>query len=97
VGEGVFQSAYVQLLTGFLDKLIWYAKLHRVKVTHFVATAWTAEGRRMCEHFAMTEVGRDQFGDRIFELDVRTIRSDVNQRIVPPLRRLLRVYAELDL
>jgi pimeloyl-ACP methyl ester carboxylesterase len=93
-GEGVLQNAYVQLLTGFLSKLIWYAKVHRVRVTHFLATAWTVEGRRMCQQFAMTEIGKDQFGNAIFELDLR-VASRI--KVFPALKRLLCTYDELGL
>jgi hypothetical protein len=94
-GEGLLQNAYVQLLTGFLDKLIWYAKRYNVRATHFLATAWTAEGRQICNHFAMTEVGKDSFGNSIFELDLDALRFSSTAKVFPGLRRLLKAYAEL--
>jgi hypothetical protein len=95
-GDGILQQAYVQLLTGFLDKLIYYAKNHGVRATRFLATAWTPEGRGMCEFFAMTEVGKDKFGDSIFELDLEATQSVSPKQIAPPLRRLIKVYKELQ-
>lgn len=93
-GDGVLQQAYVQLLTGFLDKLIYYAKNYGIRATHLLATAWTPEGRRMCQFFTMTEVGKDEFGDSIFELDLRVLQSTQLPRLCPPLRRLLKVYEQ---
>lgn len=94
-GEGILQSAYVQLLTGFLDKLAWYGKRHRIRVTHLLATPWTPEGRRMCSQFAMTEVGEDQFGDTVFERDLDAIRFTSTPNVLPALRPLLKIYREL--
>ena len=94
-GEGIMQQAYVQLLTGFLDKLIYYAKNHGIRATHFLATAWTPERHKMCEYFGMTEVGKDEFGDPIFELDLDSLQSSPSQKLSAPLRRLAKVYKEL--
>lgn len=96
-GEGILQSASVQLLTGFLDKLTRYAKERGICVTHFIATAWTPEGRRLCQHFGMTQVGKDSFGDAIFEVDLGAIRRSSAPKIMHALRRLLAVYDECSL
>ncbi|HEX2711647.1 MAG TPA: hypothetical protein VHM88_05415 [Candidatus Acidoferrales bacterium] len=95
-GDGILQQAYVQLLTGFLDKLIYYAKTHGIRATHLLATAWTPEGGRMCQLFAMTEVGKDAFGDSIFELDLEQLQSAPPPRLAPPLKRLLKIYEQLQ-
>ena len=95
-GQGVLQSAYFQLLKGFLDKLVWYAKNERVRVTHFVAAAWTEDGRRMCEQFAMQPVGHDRFGDIIYELDLASVDLHSN-KMLSAFRRLLKTYDELGL
>jgi hypothetical protein len=95
-GDGIFQQAYVQLLTGFLDKLTYYAKSHGVRVTHFLATAWTAEGLRICESFGMTKIGEDPFGDSILELDVSSHLHGPTAKLIPALRRLVNVYKQLD-
>jgi hypothetical protein len=94
-GDGIFQQAYVQLQTGFLDKLAHYGKHHGVRVTHLLATAWTPEGRRICEFFGMTEVGKDKFGDSIFELDLGSLRQMPDAKLIPALRRLVKVYNQL--
>jgi hypothetical protein len=94
-GDGILQQASVKLLTGFLDKLIYYAKNRGIRATHFIATAWTPEGRRMCEFFAMKEVGKDTFGDSIFELELEALQSSPSQKLSPPLKRLLKVYKEI--
>jgi pimeloyl-ACP methyl ester carboxylesterase len=94
-GDGILQQAYVQLLTGFLDKLFYYAKNHGIRATHFLATAWTDEGRKMCEFFAMTEVGKDEFGDSILELDLQSLQYATLRKIPSPLRRLLQLYRQL--
>jgi hypothetical protein len=93
-GQGVLQSSYMQLLKGFLDKLTWYAKNERVHVTHFLATAWTPEGRRMCEQFSMSEIGPNKYGYPIFELDLRQIELNP---AMPALKRLLDTYRKLGL
>jgi len=95
-GDGIFQQAYVQLLTGFLDKLRYYAVQHGVRVTHFLATAWTPEGRRICQSFGMTEIGKDEFGDSILELDLAVLQRGSSAKLMPALRRLVRVYSQLD-
>jgi hypothetical protein len=95
-GEGIFQQAYVQLLNGFLDKLIYYARNHGVRATHFLATAWTPEGRRMCQSFGMTEIGKDAFGDSILELDLQVLQSSKTAKLMPALKRLLKVYNDLS-
>jgi hypothetical protein len=96
-GQGVLQSAYLQLLKGFLDKLIWYSKNERIRVTHFVAAAWTEDGRRMCEQFAMHPVGSDKFGDTIYELELASIDLSSNIKMLPALRRLLKTYEDMGL
>jgi hypothetical protein len=88
-GQGVFQNSYMQLLKGFFDKLAWYAKNEKIQVTHLLATAWTAEGRRICEQFGMCEIGRNKHDYPIFELDFRQIEPS---SAIPPLKRLLGVY-----
>jgi pimeloyl-ACP methyl ester carboxylesterase len=95
-GEGIFQQAYVQLLTGFLDKLTNYGKHDGIRVTHFLATAWTPEGRRICEYFGMTEVGKDEFHDSIFELDLESLQRNRRAKLTPALRPLIRVYDQLS-
>ena len=93
-GDGIYQQGYIQLLTGFLDKLTYYAKGHGVRATHFLATAWTPEGRRICQSFGMIEIGRDTFGDSILELDVSSYRGSM-AKLIPPLRRLIDSYSQL--
>jgi hypothetical protein len=95
-GEGMLQTASVQLLTGFLDKLIQYARYQRVRATHFIATAWTPEGRRMCQHFGMHEIGKDKFGDGIFEVDLDALGSSPAPNVMYALRRLLEAYRKMD-
>jgi pimeloyl-ACP methyl ester carboxylesterase len=94
-GEGINQFAYFLLRTGFVNKLIRYAKKNKVKVTHFLATAWTEEGLKMCESLGMREIGKDQFGYSIFELDFEALKyTEVKKSF--PLRRLLEVYEKLE-
>jgi pimeloyl-ACP methyl ester carboxylesterase len=92
-GDGVFQQGYVQLLSGFVDKLIYYAKNRSIRVTHFLATAWTPEGRRMCESFGMHQVGLDPYGDGVYEVELAMLKKR-DKKLLPALRRLLTVYAE---
>jgi hypothetical protein len=94
-GDGIFQQAYVQLLAGFLDKLTHYGKHHGIRVTHFLATAWTPEGRRICESIGMIEVGKDEFHDSIFELDLTSLRRKPSAKRMPALRHLIKVYDQL--
>jgi hypothetical protein len=94
-GEGFLQTSYVQLLTGFIDKLIWYAKRHHVRVTHILASAWTPEGRRICQSFAMTQVGMHRFGDAIFELDLEALRRGPATKVPSAFRSLLKVYSQM--
>lgn len=94
-GEGLFQQAYVQLLTGLLDKLFYYAKNQSIRVSHFLATAWTPEGHKMCEHLGMTKVGCDAFGDPIYEIELASLIPEDKPKILPALRRLVAVYREM--
>ena len=93
--DGVLQQAYVKLITGFLSKLVYYAEYHEIFVTHFLATAWTEEGRRICQQLRMTEVGKDSFGDPIFEVDLRELAANMPKKLMPAMRHLLRVYADI--
>jgi pimeloyl-ACP methyl ester carboxylesterase len=91
-GDGLFQQAYIQLIAGFLDKLGLYAKRERVKVTHFLATAWTTEGHQICTYLGMKVVGADRFGETIYELEL-ACPDLLNKKSLPSaLRRLLRMY-----
>jgi hypothetical protein len=94
-GKGTPDGVYERLLTGFFDKLIWYAKRHNVRASHFLATAWTPEGHRICRHFGMSEVGKDRFGGSIFEVDLNALQGIPIRKVPPTLRRLIKVYAEL--
>jgi pimeloyl-ACP methyl ester carboxylesterase len=96
-GQGVLQSAYLQLLKGFLDKMIWYAKNDRVRVTHLLATAWTVEGQRICEQFLMQPVGQDRFGDTIYELNLNSSELQSNPLVPSALKRLLETYKKINL
>lgn len=94
-GEGIQQQGYVQLLTGLLDKLTYYAKSHGIRVSHFLGAAWTDEGKKICENlFGMTQVGSDKDGDPIFELDIDALRANPSRRIMPALKRLIKVYEQ---
>ncbi len=93
--QGIYQNAYKQLLSGFLYKLVYYAKHHRCEVTHLLATAWTPEGRKMCRILGMEQVGKDRYDDPIFELNLRDLQKDSASRLMPELRKLLKVYRPL--
>jgi len=95
-GDGIFQQAYVQLITGFLGKLAYYANHHGVYVTHFLATAWTPAGHRICESFGMAEIGKDKFGDSIFELDLGSWRRGPKAKLMPELKKLLKIYDKMQ-
>jgi GNAT superfamily N-acetyltransferase len=96
LGSGMLQTAYVRLVRGFINKLIWYAEKHGVRATHLLATAWTPEGRRVCEYFAMTPVGKDRYGDVIFELDVERLRLAAGRDAPSRVMRLLAIYDRLS-
>ena len=91
-GDGLFQGTYVQLMNGLLYKLIYYAKNHSIRVSHFLATAWTPEGRKMCDFFGMTQIGCDSFGDPIFGINLRDLKPNDERKLPPTLRHLLAVY-----
>jgi len=91
--QGLWNLAYVQLISGFLDKLSDYAKHRSIRATHFLATAWTDQGLRMCKSLAMSQVGTDKFGDPIFEVELAKVSPNA-KGILPALRRLLRIYGE---
>jgi hypothetical protein len=92
-GEGLFDSPYVQLVTAFLYKLIFYYKNKRTRVTHLLATAWTPQGVKVCQLLGMKEVGRDRFNDPIYEVEIDKV--DVkSKRVMPALRRLACLYKE---
>jgi len=94
-GEGLLHQAFVQLITGFLDKLTYYAKRQGIRVTHFLATAWTDEGRRMCKMLRMNQVGKDRYGDPIFEVELDSLLKDGAKKSMPALRQLVRVYSQM--
>lgn len=84
----------MQLIGGFLDKLIDYAKYKSIFVTHLLATAWTDDGERICKSLGMKPVGKDSFGDRIYEVDLARVTAV--KGLLPALVRLLSVYKRLD-
>ena len=92
-GQGINHYAYVQLLTGFLDKLKYYAEKYGTKVSHFLATAWTAEGLKICESLSMTKVGENKYGLPIYEVDLEVLRRDPEQNSSLVLKHLLKTYA----
>ncbi len=87
------QHAYVQLITGFLDKLTYYAHNHGTRVSHFLATAWTPAGERMCESLLMSQVSTNEFGYPIYEVELDLLRGDPRPHTIPALRQLLKVYS----
>lgn len=94
-GEGIFQQSYIQLLNGFLDKLTYYVRNRNIRITHLLATAWTPEGRRMCSLFGMKQIGKDQFSDPIFELDLRSADLNPSCQVLPGVKRLLSAMKNL--
>lgn len=94
-GDGIFQRGFVQLMTGFLDKLRYYAQNHGCRVTHFLASAWTDEGRSICECLGMRQVGTDRFKNPILELDLEKLQRTRGVKMLPAMRKLLHVYAEM--
>jgi hypothetical protein len=94
-GQGLWNQGYVQLVSGFLDKLIHYAKHRSIRVTNLLATAWTDQGLKMCKSLGMEHVGSDKFGDAVYEVEFAGVPAD-QKGILPALRRLLRVYRDLD-
>jgi hypothetical protein len=83
IGHALWQQAYVQLISGFLDVLADYAIHKCVFVTHLLATAWTGEGERICKSLGMTPVGKDRFGDEIYEVKLSNIAHE--KRLMPAL------------
>jgi pimeloyl-ACP methyl ester carboxylesterase len=92
-GQGLWNLGYVQLIGGFLDKLINYRKHCSIRVTHLLATAWTDEGLQMCKSLGMTPVGNDKSGFAVYEVELAKLPAD-GKGLVPALRRLLRVYRD---
>jgi hypothetical protein len=90
IGHALWQQAYVQLIGGFLDMLADLARHKSIFVTHLLATAWTDEGERICKSLGMTPVGKDRFGDQIYEVNLSNIAR--GKRLMPALTRLLAVY-----
>ena len=69
--EGLFDTPYVQLVTAFLYKLIFYYKNKRTRVTHLLATGMDSlQGIKVCQLLGMNEVGRDRFNDPIYEVEI---------------------------
>lgn len=73
----------------------YYANECGIRVTHFLAVAWTVEGRRMCQSFGMAEIGKDKFGDPVFELDLEALQHKPPPTMMPALKRLLKLYRGL--
>jgi len=95
-GDGPFHQAYTKLLAAFVDKLLLYAKSNSTYVTHLLATAWTPEGRKICDSFGMQPIGNDRFGDPIYELDLRAIIRNPRAPTPPVLKRVVEAYRRLD-
>lgn len=87
IGDGLFHRSFVRLVSGFIEKIYYYTRQHQVKVTHFIAVAWTDDGIKMCGQLGMEKVGEDQFGDGVYEIEISKYRE--NHRTTPPLLRKL--------
>jgi hypothetical protein len=94
-GQGLWNQGYAQLIGGFLDKLVDYAKHRSIRATHLLATAWTAQGLQMCNSLGMIKVGNDRFGDAVYEVVLDKIPSD-KKGLLPALRRLINAYREME-
>ena len=92
--EGFWNPVYAQLISGFLDKLTDYAKHRSIFATHFLATAWTEKGKKMCESLGMKQVGKDKFKDPIYEVELAKV-SPQEKGLQPALRQVLRTYRDL--
>jgi len=75
-GQGLWNQGYAQLIGGFLDKLIDYARHRAIRVTHLLATAWTDQGLQMCKSMGMAQVGNDKFGDAVYEVELSKVPAD---------------------
>lgn len=95
-GDGILQEAYVQLVTGFIDKLSYYWRAQGVRVTHLLATAWTPEGEKMCRLLGMSKVSTDKFGDPTYELDLSALDPTRLPKGKFALKRLLATYASAE-
>lgn len=93
-GQGLWNQGYAQLIGGFLDKLVDYAKHRSIRATHLLATAWTDEGVRLCASLGMDQVGKDRFGDAIYEVELANAAAD-KKGLQPALQRLLTIYRGL--
>jgi hypothetical protein len=93
-GDGIFQQAYFHLQAGFLEKLMHYGRNHGVRVTHFLATAWTDEGRNICESLGMRDVGnKDRFNRHsVFELELGALHPNSDVKPIGVVRRLIDFY-----
>ena len=49
----------------------------------------------MCQFFGMKDIGKDEFGDSIFEIDFEKLQRDQRRKLMPAVKRLLKVYEEL--
>jgi hypothetical protein len=95
LGDGIYQQAYFQLMSGILDKLNYYAGDFGTRVTHMLTTAWTPEGIRISKFLGMNQVGKDKFGDPVFELDLLSAKTAAAARHSAPLKRLLDTYNKM--
>jgi hypothetical protein len=93
-GKGLFQPAFELLLNGFVEKLIYYAQMQRVRVSELVSVGWTPQGKKLCQMFGMREVAKDKFGNPVFWVDLTKSLME-KRHSYPALRRLAQVYSQM--
>jgi len=95
-GQGLYQEPFERLITGFVNKLYYYAVNHKIRVTELVAVGWTEPGRRLCQALGMENIGNDNDGNSIFWIDFVALRHRPTKIFLPGVKKLLDSYKSLD-
>jgi hypothetical protein len=94
-GHGLDSEALERLMNGAIGKLVHYAVHRNVRVGRIAAVGWTPIGRKLCQQFGMKQSGRDQFGNDIFQIDLRKPEASQKKRLHPGIKRLLAWYSQM--
>ena len=92
VSQGLLHLAFERLMNGFIHKLIDYYRNFNIKVSQFLAVGWTKEGRKLCEILGMTMVGKDEFNNPIYLLDLENEDLLKKKHLIESIKKLVEVY-----
>jgi pimeloyl-ACP methyl ester carboxylesterase len=95
INAGLLAEGVEKLLYGLFDKLMSYAIENKIIITEIAAVAWTLKGRKLCEMLKMNAINRDEFGNPVYWINLRSHKIPEKRRF-PGLNKLLKIYERVS-